>query len=565
MAIGIIGALEAMEGNARPDDNSVVPPIDRLASLPQALIMQMAQKGQIPKTMVPAVLAKKAENAQATAQIKAVAQQMAQQQQMGGPPPSTVIEKVMAQNAAQEAAPMNRSNVGIASAPMRPDMYRRGMAGGGIVAFQEGGGTFIGNLADRIFGDSLSQYGKSIDRAGALRRKQKFERIYGPDAVNFEEYNNALIELGIDPKSDLGGGVLAKTVPDFMDRAKAEKIKERYEKEYGPKVASGYVEYNEALETLGLTPNPAYGKDSGERGPSTGPLEVDITGAGRAPYEFETKLDGVREAFSRSPSEVNVTDDEVPFQKPTLKDTGLDNTAVDKKVVEVETGDKKGSGVDKLVDDTLKGIQDDRKPKSSDYADFAKKASKLSGEELAMLGLEFGLNLMGTKEKDFLTAVGQAGKPALKTALARQAERRKEARESKMMEKKFQNQRALLQDEIKSREKIGNLDRASREKLAAYRLKEVLERLNLSEKNINKKLVQSFLLNQRKDFKIMALETELLAETDSKKREDLRKQILELSAIRLRNDSELLGIDLDAVSTGGSGSKSKGNDPAGIR
>jgi len=140
MAIGIIGALEAIEGNARPDDNSVVPPIDRLASLPQALIMQMAQKGQISKTMVPAVLAKKAENAQAAAQIKAVAQQMAQQQQMGGPPPSTVIEKVIAQNAAQETAPpMNRSNVGVASAPMRPDMYRRGMAGGGIVAFGNGG------------------------------------------------------------------------------------------------------------------------------------------------------------------------------------------------------------------------------------------------------------------------------------------------------------------------------------------------------------------------------------------------------------------------------------------
>jgi hypothetical protein len=49
----------------------------------------------------------------------------------------------------------------------------------------------------------------------------------------------------------------------------------------------------------------------------------------------------------------------------------------------------------------------------------------------------------------------------------------------------------------------------------------------------------------------------LLAETDSKKREDLRKQILELSAIRLRNDSELLGIDLDAVSTGGSGGREK--------
>ena len=135
MAIGILSALDGIQGEARPDDNSVVPPIDRLASLPQALIMQMAQKGQIPKTMVAPVLAKKAENAQMGMQMQAAMQKA----QAGAVPPSTVIEKVIAQNAAQEAAPMNRSNVGVASAPMRPDMYRRGMAGGGIVAFQEGG------------------------------------------------------------------------------------------------------------------------------------------------------------------------------------------------------------------------------------------------------------------------------------------------------------------------------------------------------------------------------------------------------------------------------------------
>ena len=545
MAIGIIGALEAMGGNARPDDNSVVPPIDRLASLPQALIMQMAQKGQIPKTMVAPVLAKKAENAQATAQIKAVAQQMTQQQ-MGGPPPTTVIEKVIAQNAAQEVAPMNRSNVGIASAPMRPDMYRKGMAGGGIVAFSGEQGSFIGNLADRIFGDSLAQYGESIDRAGALRRKQKFERIYGPDAVNFEEYNNALIELGIDPKSDLGGGVLAKTIPDVTaeEIKKAEEIKERYEKEYGPKVASGYVEYNEALETLGLTPNPTYGKESRE-GPSTGPISIETTGVGRAPYEFETKLDGVREAFSRSPSEVNVTDDKVPFQTPTLKDTGLDNTAVD----------KKDSGVDKLVDDALKGIQDDRKPKSSDYADFAKKASKLSGEELAMLGLEFGLNLMGTKEQDFLTAVGQSGKPALKTALARQAERRKAARESKMMDKKFKNQQALLQEEIKSREKIGDLDRASRELIAATKLKEVLARLNLSEKNADKALLQTFVKDIANDGEYMRDQLNLRVEQDPDERKkiiarmDRRAQEIVISRMRIFGS-----FGVGNTSGGGSGS-----------
>ena len=60
--------------------------------------------------------------------------------QGGAVPPSTVIEKIITQNAAQENAPaMNKMNVGVASAPINSNMYSRGMAGGGIVAFQEGG------------------------------------------------------------------------------------------------------------------------------------------------------------------------------------------------------------------------------------------------------------------------------------------------------------------------------------------------------------------------------------------------------------------------------------------
>ena len=134
----MLAAMEAIQGKARPDDNSVVPPIDRLAVLPQAMIMSMAEKGQIPKDMVMPILGRKAENAEAAAQIKAAAQQMAQQQQMGGPPPSTVFEKVMAQNAAREAAPMTRENTGIANVPMQKQMFA-GKRAGGIVAFAGGG------------------------------------------------------------------------------------------------------------------------------------------------------------------------------------------------------------------------------------------------------------------------------------------------------------------------------------------------------------------------------------------------------------------------------------------
>ena len=102
--------------------------IDDVAALPQALIMQMAQKGQIPKTDLPMILSRKAEIAQTQAQMNALRQQQAQ----GAQP--TIIEKMIAANAQQEA-PQELTDVGIASNPV-PEMQ---MAGGGIVAFDRGG------------------------------------------------------------------------------------------------------------------------------------------------------------------------------------------------------------------------------------------------------------------------------------------------------------------------------------------------------------------------------------------------------------------------------------------
>jgi hypothetical protein len=65
--------------------------IDDVASLPQTLIMQMAQKGQIPKTDVPMILNRKAEMAQTEANIKALRAQQTQ----GGVAP-TIMEQLMA-------------------------------------------------------------------------------------------------------------------------------------------------------------------------------------------------------------------------------------------------------------------------------------------------------------------------------------------------------------------------------------------------------------------------------------------------------------------------------------
>ena len=114
--------------------------IDDVAALPQALIMQMAQKGQIPKTDVPMILARKAEIAQTQAQMNALRQQQTQ----GAAP--TLMEKMIAANAQQEA-PRDMTDVGIASNPV-PEMR---MAGGGIIAFNGEDGSYVMSDEDRAY------------------------------------------------------------------------------------------------------------------------------------------------------------------------------------------------------------------------------------------------------------------------------------------------------------------------------------------------------------------------------------------------------------------------------
>ena len=102
--------------------------IDDLAKLPQAMIMQMAQKGQIREDMLAPILARKAELAQASANMRAMQQQSAK---------PTVMEQILSQNAMAEA-PESARDMGVAQLPVREDMYApQSMAGGGIVAFQD--------------------------------------------------------------------------------------------------------------------------------------------------------------------------------------------------------------------------------------------------------------------------------------------------------------------------------------------------------------------------------------------------------------------------------------------
>jgi hypothetical protein len=134
-------------------------PISELAMLPQETIMTMAQSGQIPVAFVAPILAEKAEASQRAVEVEAM---MAQQQM----PPGSVIEKIIAQNAANEAQtnmpmmapsmpeaqgnmPMmgaqmpqmsqmpQPEDVGIGALPVSDEMIPE-LAGGGIIAFKKG-------------------------------------------------------------------------------------------------------------------------------------------------------------------------------------------------------------------------------------------------------------------------------------------------------------------------------------------------------------------------------------------------------------------------------------------
>jgi len=144
--------------------------IDDLAALPQAMIMQMAQKKQISEEMLAPILARKAEMADAFARQNAL--------KNAGQTPPTVMEQLMAQNAQaeqpqmpqqmpQQMAPMQQpmpqempTEAGVAQLPVPERQY----AGGGIIAFADGG---MSDYEDDDYEDSLEEadYNSMIERA----------------------------------------------------------------------------------------------------------------------------------------------------------------------------------------------------------------------------------------------------------------------------------------------------------------------------------------------------------------------------------------------------------------
>lgn len=188
--------------------------LDDLAKLPQALIMQMAQNGQIPKDMVMPILGKKAEMAETIAKMNA-AKQLAEQ---GGTQP-TIMEQYMGQIAQAEnpapampqqqmqqpmptpqqvtQEPMAPEDVGIASQATAPMQ----MAGGGIIAFEGGGDV-----------DTDEDYQEMQDDAYASAMNDKlYEMIAGLKGRSDDTENRGVgitagrrgAERGMEDKGDL--------------------------------------------------------------------------------------------------------------------------------------------------------------------------------------------------------------------------------------------------------------------------------------------------------------------------------------------------------------------------
>jgi hypothetical protein len=160
--------------------------IDDLAKLPQAMIMQMAQKKQIATEMVAPILARKAEMMDAVAKTKAM---------QGGVPQTSVMEQIIAQNSAAEQPQQmpEMENTGVAQLPVPERSY----AGGGIIAFSRG--SLIGGDDD----DDIDPYDDYAKAAAAMQRVNAMP-VGMPAAkpsILPQSYEAALAEKGQTPAS----------------------------------------------------------------------------------------------------------------------------------------------------------------------------------------------------------------------------------------------------------------------------------------------------------------------------------------------------------------------------
>jgi hypothetical protein len=131
--------------------------IDDLAKLPQAMIMQMAQRKQISTEMVAPILARKAEMIDAAAKSKAM---------QGGVPKTSVMEQIIAQNSAAEQPQQmpTMENSGVAQLPVPEREY----AGGGIIAFAKGSMIDLDDDDEIDASDDYAKAAAMVQRANAM-------------------------------------------------------------------------------------------------------------------------------------------------------------------------------------------------------------------------------------------------------------------------------------------------------------------------------------------------------------------------------------------------------------
>jgi hypothetical protein len=176
--------LSALSENRHDKKN-----LEDLAKLPQALIMQMGQRKELSQEEVAMIINKKAEAIESAARQKALAQgggqmpsvieqDMMKIAQAENPAPQPMQQPMMPQQMAQ--APQLPEDVGIAQNPVPPMQ----MAGGGIIAFDEGGDV-----------DEEDEYQDLIDQA---QENETNQNIF-----------DLISEMGNDVVSNAGAGITA--------------------------------------------------------------------------------------------------------------------------------------------------------------------------------------------------------------------------------------------------------------------------------------------------------------------------------------------------------------------
>ena len=208
MAMGLLQALKLQEG-----------PIDALTKLDQKQIIALAQQKRIPQDMVSVILNEKALNEQEAANIAAAQKPMSR----------SVIEQAMAINAQAEAmrnkpriqpqmmamAPqqeMPPMDTGVASLPVPEEMYGNEYAGGGIVAFAEGG-----DLNDE-------------DYLRALERDRSKNLYTTEEAPSFSSMFSNAVQQDIDSQTPgFGSGLgLGATMPAQRSPRKGRTLEDIY-------------------------------------------------------------------------------------------------------------------------------------------------------------------------------------------------------------------------------------------------------------------------------------------------------------------------------------------------